>query len=162
MRKMPTTEKTTVLEDLRMVHPACYVVIGIWLLVWVTMFVPAILDKNPNAPFIPIVLVLPGLLFCLYILMVFWVNADSRRRRMNAVQWTLLGAFIPYGIGFIIYMLSRKPMPQPCPACGESTVPSHAFCTSCGEKLSPHCPYCKEPVETKWRACAHCGKMLVE
>jgi hypothetical protein len=160
MRNMPTSEKTTVGQDLRMVHPAVWFVIGGFLLIWVTLVVPKILHRSTNPAALPFLLTVPALAISLYILMIFWVNADSRRRRMNSLLWTLVGAFVPYGIGFIIYMLSRDPMPQPCPACAAATTMTHAFCPTCGQKLTPHCPSCGQPVESTWKVCAHCGKKL--
>ena len=101
-----------------MVHPAAWVLMGIWLMIWVALLVPAVLRKSPNPAFIPLVLTVPAVAFCFYIFMVFWVNADAKRRRMNSFQWTLIAALVPCGVGFIIYLVSRRPMPRPCSACG--------------------------------------------
>jgi len=160
MREIPISEKTTAREDFSMVHPAAWILMGIWLLVWVTVLIPAILRKSPNPAFVPLVLTVPAVAFCFYIFMVFWVNADSKRRHMNSLQWTILAALVPHGVGFIIYLISRQPVPKPCTACGAAAVKSYRFCPSCGERLGPYCPACGQPVEARWRACAHCGKML--
>ena len=160
MREMPVSEKTTAQEDLRMVHPAAWILMGIWLLIWVTLLIPAILRKSPNPAFVPLVLTVPAVAFCFYIFMVFWVNADAKRRCMNSFQWTLIAALVPYGVGFIIYLVSRLPMPKPCSACGTVEFTSYPFCPLCGGRRSPQCPACGKPVEDGWRACAHCGKML--
>ena len=160
MRNLPISQKTTAREDLRMVHPAAWILMGIFLLVWVTVLIPAILRKSPNPAFVPLVLTVPAVAWCFYIFMVFWVNADSKRRHMNSFQWTLIAALVPYGVGFIVYLASRQPVPKSCPACGATSVRSHPFYPSCGVRLCPQCPACGQPVEARWRACAHCGKML--
>ena len=51
------------------------------------------------------------------ILMIGYVNADSKRRGMNSLLWTLLVIFIPKALGFIAYFLLRKPLMMPCPKC---------------------------------------------
>jgi hypothetical protein len=157
---MPASEKTTLREDLRMVHPAAWILMGIWPLIWVTLLVPAILRKSPNPAFVPLVLTVPAVAFCFYIFMVFWVNADAKRRHMDSFQWTLIAALVPYGVGFIIYLVSRLPMPKPCSACGAVEFTTYPFCHSCGARRSRQCPACDKPVEAGWKACAHCGKML--
>ena len=160
MKKLPNSEKTTVLEELRMVHPAAWALIGLFLLLWVPVFIPVIMRKSPNPAFVPLVLTLPAVGWCLYIFMIFWVNADSKRRHMNSLQWTLISALVPFGVGFVVYLASRQPIPQPCPACGAAFVKPYPFCPSCGARRNPPCPACGQPVELQWRACAHCGRML--
>jgi hypothetical protein len=160
MREMPVSEKTTLREDLRMVHPAAWVLMAIWLLVWVILLIPAIMRKSPNADFVPLVLTVPAAVICLYIFMVFWVNADAKLRRMNSFQWTLIAALVPYGVGFIVYLASRLPIPKPCSACGSVEFASYPFCHSCGARRSQQCPVCGKPVEAGWKVCAHCGQML--
>ncbi len=50
--------------------------------------------------------------------MIGYVNADSKRRGMNSLLWTLLVIFVPKALGFIAYFLLRKPLLIPCPNCG--------------------------------------------
>ena len=134
--------------------------IALWLAAWPTLIVPAIVRKGANPAFVPLVLTVPAAVIALYIFMIFWVNADAARRGMNRLQWTLIAALVPYGIGFVIYLYSRQPVPRPCAGCGSETVAMHAFCTACGAALGKSCPGCRRRVEPSWKACAHCGRML--
>jgi hypothetical protein len=60
MRDVPASEKTTLREDLRMMHPAAWILMAIWLLTWVFLLIPAILRKSPNPAFVPLVLTVPA------------------------------------------------------------------------------------------------------
>jgi predicted amidophosphoribosyltransferase len=79
---------------------------------------------------------------------------------MNHVLWTLLGLFIPYAVGVILYFLLREPLPVPCPACAAPARKGYAFCASCGAAVRAACPQCRQPVEPGWRNCAGCGRPL--
>ena len=162
MKTVPKTETTTLGEDLRMVHPAAWVAIGLWLAAWPTIIVPLILLKAPNPAFVPLVVTVPALVIGLYIFMIFWVHADAARRRMNSLQWVFIAALVPYGIGFMIYLYSRQPVPQSCAACGSEIVTGHSFCHECGEPQVTVCPECRRRIEPLWRVCAHCGRKLQE
>ena len=160
MKNLPNSEKTTAREGWRIVHPAAWILIGIFLLLWVPLFVPAIMRKSPNPDFVPLVLTIPAVGWCFYIYMVFWVNSDSKRRHMNSLQWTLISALVPFGVGFVVYLACRQPVPKPCSSCGAAFAKSYPFCPSCGARRSPSCPACGQPVEATWRACGYCGKVL--
>jgi len=97
-----------------------------------------------------------------WVIMIGYVYADSRRRGMRHVMWTLLTIFIPYFIGAILYFVLRDPLLIPCPRCSVSCRTTFVFCPKCGTELSPSCPECKRAVELTWNRCAYCGKELVE
>ena len=101
-----------------------------------------------------------GLLLAAFVVLVGYVWADAKRRRMNHVLWTLLGIFIPNAIGIILYFILRSPMPVPCPSCATPAGKGQAFCSSCGTAVRRACPQCRQPVESGWTHCGHCGTAL--
>ena len=44
-----------------------------------------------------------------YIALIGYVNADSRRRGMRSLMWTLLAIFVPNALGIILYFVLRDP-----------------------------------------------------
>jgi len=103
-----------------------------------------------------------ALIFFAWVIMIGYVYADSRRRGMRHIMWTLLTVFIPYFIGAILYFVLRDPLLVPCPKCFGNCRSTFVFCPKCGAELSPSCPACKRAVEPSWNRCAYCGKELVE
>lgn len=104
--------------------------------------------------------VLPGIPLFLIVCLIGYVYADSKRRGMRYVMWTLLAALIPNAIGIILYFVLRDPLPVPCPRCGAQLRPGFAFCPKCGGPLSLACPQCRRAVEPGWSHCASCGAPL--
>ena len=98
-----------------------------------------------------------GLFMVLFILLVGYVWADAKRRRMNAVLWVLLAIFIPNLIGVILYFILRDPLPLPCPSCGTPAGKDQAFCAACGTAVRQACPECRQPLKAGWAHCGHCG-----
>ena len=98
-----------------------------------------------------------GLFMVLFILLVGYVWADAKRRRMNAVLWVLLAIFIPNLIGVILYFILRDPLPLPCPSCGTPAGKDQAFCAACGNAVRQACPECRQPLKAGWAHCGHCG-----
>jgi hypothetical protein len=94
------------------------------------------------------------------VLLVGYVFGDARRRGMDHVLWTLLAAFIPAGVGIILYFMLREPVPVPCPLCGTPATKGHAFCSACGVAVRTACPQCRQPVEPGWSHCTRCGTSL--
>ena len=103
--------------------------------------------------------VMGGILF-IYTLLIGYVNGDARRRGMRHVMWTLLGIFIPNGIGIILYFIMRDPLPRVCLKCGATVQSKGAFCPACGTAIGNVCPNCHRAVETGWSHCAGCGAEL--
>ena len=126
--------------------------------------VPTLMTHGPKAHLVLFPMFLAGLVggvsLALYVLLLGYVCGDARRRGMNPVLWTLLGLFIPYAVGVILYFLLREPLPVPCPACGAPARKGHAFCASCGAAVRAACPGCRQPVEPGWRNCPGCGRPL--
>jgi hypothetical protein len=75
-------------------------------------------------------------LIAIWILCLGYVYADSRRRAMPAILWTLLAALVPNLLGFLFYFALRRPLVSPCPRCGQPGETGR-FCSACGfDKLS--------------------------
>jgi hypothetical protein len=75
---------------------------------------------------------LAGVVIALWILCLGYVNADARRRAMPPILWTLIAAFIPNLLGFLLYFALRRPIALPCPQCGQATIAAQRFCPWCG------------------------------
>ena len=75
---------------------------------------------------------LAGVVIAIWILCLGYVNADARRRGMPPILWTLIVAFIPNLLGFLLYFALRRPIALPCPHCGQATTAGQRFCSWCG------------------------------
>lgn len=65
----------------------------------------------------------------------FYVYKDSKKRRMNSLLWTLIGALLNIP-GLIAYLIARKIyFNKKCPSCHADTPPKSKFCTACGVEL---------------------------
>jgi RNA polymerase subunit RPABC4/transcription elongation factor Spt4 len=167
MNTLTLEGKTTLKDELRFIPTAGWVVAGLFFLAWfvgfIVFFAPHAVHGKPGEPplwLFRLLMILPGLALTAIVLMVFYVNVDAGRRRMNRLLWTLLVIFIPNAIGFIIYFVLRQPIPRPCPQCHTLLRPDFTFCPSCGGVLAPLCPNCHRAVEHGWATCAFCGSKL--
>jgi hypothetical protein len=131
-----------------------------WQFITFKIFVPG----NPHPRPLPLVIfwsVMVGLFFAFYMLMIGYVNADSRRRGMSPTFWTLIMIFLlASGIGFIVYFLLRQPLVMSCPKCNEHVDEDFNFCPRCNYQLNPTCSACKHGVRPADTFCAHCGNAL--
>jgi len=91
-----------------------------------------------------------------YSMLVGFVYADAKRRRMRHVMWAWL-ALVPYFIGVILYFILRDPLPASCPQCGTDVPQAFAFCPGCGISVHPVCSQCGKPLQREWMNCPHCG-----
>jgi hypothetical protein len=73
-----------------------------------------------------------GVVIAIWILGLGYVYADARRRGMPPILWTLIAAFIPNLLGFLLYFALRRPIALPCPHCGQPTTAEQRFCSWCG------------------------------
>jgi RNA polymerase subunit RPABC4/transcription elongation factor Spt4 len=113
-------------------------------------------DIPPMAALIPIS-ILGGVVLGIVVLMVGYVNADSRRRGMNPLLWTLLVIVVPKALGFIAYFLLRKPLVMACPNCRMPVSSDFRFCPNCRYAVTPTCAHCGKAVQRDWMACPYCG-----
>ncbi len=133
-----------------------FVVVQIALLVLVPHYVDA-KEVPPRAALIAISLV-GGAFLAVIILMIGYVNVDSKRRGMNSLLWTLLVIFIPKALGFLAYFLLRKPLMTPCPNCSTAVGADFRYCPKCGYAVTPACPHCGRGIQRDYVVCPYCGK----
>ncbi len=95
-----------------------------------------------------------------FMLLIGYVNRDSKRRGMSPVLWTIVVIVIPNALGFILYFILRQPLRALCPQCGTAVQTGFNFCPRCSCKLSPSCPQCQRIVGTHDVYCPYCGTSL--
>jgi hypothetical protein len=83
---------------------------------------------------------LGGVVIGIWILGLGYVHADARRRGMPPILWTLIAAFIPNLLGFLLYFALRQPIALPCPQCGRAMRAEQRFCSWCGYQGSSTLP----------------------
>ena len=71
-----------------------------------------------------------------WVLCLGYVYADARRRAMPPILWTLVAAFIPNLLGFLLYFACRRPVALPCAHCGQPIAADQRFCSWCGSQAS--------------------------
>ena len=94
------------------------------------------------------------------ILLIGYVNRDSKRRGMNSGLWTFMVIMmLPAWVltGFLIYFIMRDPLPYHCTQCGAMVSARYAFCPSCRYNLRPTCWRCNHEVSDRDRYCPYCG-----
>src|SRR5271157_3767299 len=139
---------------------AVFVLIQVCLVWLLPQFPEARPVDLPPMPWWGIITVIGGLIVAIIILIVGYVNADSKRRGMNSLLWTLLVIFIPKALGFIAYFLLRKPLLLPCPKCGIALGDDFRYCPKCGYALTPSCSHCGRAVSSDYVCCPYCGKTV--
>jgi uncharacterized membrane protein YhdT/RNA polymerase subunit RPABC4/transcription elongation factor Spt4 len=96
-------------------------------------------------------------------MMLGYVYRDAKRRGMNPALWTLLVLILSpayLGIGLIIYLLVREPLPYTCPQCSSKVNARFNFCPNCKYNLHPACPACQREVSDTDKFCPYCAKEL--
>lgn len=101
-----------------------------------------------------------GIVIGIYLLLIGYVNADSKRRGMNRALWTVVVVLIPNAIGFILYFFLRQPIVGSCPACGASVQSGFNFCPKCNHKLVATCGVCQRALRPGDTFCPYCGAKL--
>ena len=115
----------------------------------------------PPMPALVAISLVGGAVLGIIVLMIGYVYADSNRRGMNALLWTLLVIFVPKALGFIAYFLLRKPLLIPCPNCGTEIGSDFRYCPKCGHALTPSCRHCGRSISGDYVCCPYCGKPVV-
>jgi hypothetical protein len=133
-----------------------FCIVQIALLVLVPRYVDA-KDVPPMPAMIAISLV-GGFFLAVVVLMIGYVNVDSKRRGMNSLLWTLLVIFIPKALGFLAYFLLRKPLLMPCPNCGTAVGTDFNYCPKCRYAVTPTCGNCGRSIQRDYVVCPYCGK----
>jgi hypothetical protein len=116
----------------------------------------------------------------LYLALVFWTFADSRRRIDDPllVLCATAASLFPF-IGTIVYLIVRPPEflddvrlrelemtaaearlanldYQLCPHCDYEVKSDYLRCPSCMRKLKERCYSCSKPIDPAWRICPFC------
>jgi RNA polymerase subunit RPABC4/transcription elongation factor Spt4 len=133
-----------------------FVLVQIGLLILVPHYVDA--KDVPPMPALICISLVGGAFLAVIILMIGYVNADSKRRGMNSLLWTLLVIFVPKALGFLAYFLLRKPLMTPCANCGTAVGLDFRYCPKCGYAVSPACPHCGRGIQRDYAVCPYCGK----
>lgn len=94
------------------------------------------------------------------LLLIGYINRDSKRRGMSPTLWTLIAIFIPNGLGGLLYFVLRQPLGSACPQCGCGVQAGFNFCPRCNHKLSPSCQQCQRLVGVNDVYCPYCGCSL--
>ena len=155
-----TNEKFNIREEIKVV-PAWAVALAVMVFVAMPVFLLGYAfphDKNP--PPLPLQIffcVFPGSLLGFFVLLIGYVNRDTKRREMNRALWTALVIFIPNGIGFILYFLLRHPRKWACPQCGALVGANFNFCPVCKFNLKLTCPVCKHEIRPGDHFCPTCA-----
>ena len=138
-----------------------FALVQICLLVLLPRYYHQVKDLPP-LPLMTVIAIVGGLFLALFILLIGYVNADTKRRGMNSLLWTLLVIFIPKAIGFLAYFLLRKPLlvagTPNCPKCGTGIGPDFRFCPKCGYSFAPACAHCGRSIQRDFVVCPYCGK----
>ena len=140
----------------RVIAVLVFVVMQICLLGLVPHFVHG--PDLPPMPALVAISLVGGFIVAVIVLMIGYVYADSKRRGMNALLWTLLVIFVPKALGFIAYFLLRKPLLIPCPNCGTEIGSDFRYCPKCGHALTPTCSHCGRSISGDYVCCPYCGK----
>jgi hypothetical protein len=152
-------------QELKVIPPAAWIIAllvygGIVALSW-QVIIPRDRELSPWPTLLKILFSFGmPLVLSILVLLIGYVYADSRRRGMRYVLWTLLAIFIPNAIGIILYFILRDPLPRSCPKCGALVPVRFPHCPACGTAVTQTCPECRRPVELEWFHCAHCGATL--
>jgi len=132
-----------------------FVLVQVCLLGLAPHYIP---NDLPPRPWLPFIAMVGGLFLGVIILLIGYVNADSKRRGMNSLLWTLLVIFVPKALGFLAYFLLRKPLLLPCPKCGTPVAADFVYCQKCGHSLRPFCCHCGRAITPDFICCPYCGK----
>jgi Double zinc ribbon len=116
----------------------------------------------------------------LYLALIFWTFADSRRRIDDPllVLCATAASLFPF-VGTIVYLIVRPPEflddvrlrelemtaaearlanldYQLCPHCDYEVKSDYLRCPSCMRKLKERCYSCSKPIDPAWRMCPYC------
>jgi RNA polymerase subunit RPABC4/transcription elongation factor Spt4 len=155
--------KSTFHSELAIIPPVARVIAGaVWVLFQIGLLgvLPRYAKDLPPTPVWVLITMFGGAILTIIVLMVGYVNADSKRRGMNSLLWTLLVIFVPKALGFIAYFLLRKPLLIPCPKCGTPVGADFRYCPKCGNAVTPLCSHCGRPIQYDSTFCPYCGKTV--
>ena len=87
-----------------------------------------------------------------------YVYRDAKKRKMDAVLWTIVAIIVPGLVGLIIYLIVRgNSVDVNCPVCDKEIADSYTLCPHCGAPLKPFCKNCSTVIDLSWKLCPQCG-----
>lgn len=153
--------KSTFREELAIIPTVARLIAGlafVLMQIALLILVPEYVKDRPPMPALVAASIVCGIVLVVIVLLIGYVNADSKRRGMNSLLWTLLVIFIPKALGFLAYFLLRKPLVIGCPNCGTAIGTDFRFCPKCGCALTPTCRQCGRSISRDYLCCPYCGK----
>ena len=160
--QLKNDSKSTLAREIQIVPGWAWGLAGIAFIAALWYFNIAI-ARHPHAPPIwvrPLFGLLAGLGGGAYLLLIGYVNRDSKRRGMSPVLWTLVAILVPNAMGILLYFVLRQPQRIMCPQCGHAVQTEFNFCPRCSYKLGPSCPQCQRVVGGNDDFCPYCGTSL--
>ena len=151
--------QTGLAAEVKIVPVWAWVLAGI-IFVAAQIFFNVTLARHADAPPAwarPLLGLLTGIVGGCYLLLIGYINRDSKRRGMSPLLWTIMAAFIPNALGIILYFLLRQPVRSVCPQCGNALQAGFNFCPRCSYRLSPSCPQCQRVISVNDVYCPYCG-----
>ncbi|GEM_PF-3641369 len=97
------------------------------------------------------------MLLDLWIIALYYISEDSKRRNMSPTLWVIACIIVPYLLGFLLYFLVRRPLPLTCPNCRKIIPNGSKFCPECGFNITKNCPKCEASIPEKANYCPQCG-----
>lgn len=159
--RIRSEKQSALAREIKIVPAWAWVLAGIAFIAAQWYFNIAIVRHHPPAAWArPLLGILAGVGGGAYLLIIGYVNRDSKRRRMSPVLWTLVAVVIPNGMGILLYFVLRQPLTGACPQCGSPVETDFKFCPRCSHKLGPNCPQCQRSVQVDDRYCPYCGTAL--
>jgi len=156
---------TRFMDEVHIISPWAYAVASLGFVAAGGAVVYSTLTNKVHSHFYTLPVLVPlaiaaGTAIACYILLIGYINADSGRRGMSRLAWTLMAIFIPNALGIVLYFVLRKPRTPNCPQCGTPVEPGFAFCPRCRYSLNPACPQCQRSVHPGDKFCPYCGRDL--
>ncbi len=100
------------------------------------------------------------MLLDVWIIALYYVSEDSKRRNMTPTLWVLICLLVPYFLGFLLYFLVRRPLPLTCPNCRKIVPNGSKFCPECGFNITKTCPKCGASTPQEANFCPQCGSPM--
>lgn len=150
-------------RELRIVPLWAWILAGICFLAAQIVFNVVLPHHHPGGPPAwarPLLGLLAGIGGACYLLIIGYINRDSKRRGMSPALWTIVAILIPNALGILLYFVLRQPLHSACPKCGHSVQSGFAFCPQCSHKLGLNCPQCQRMVSSDDVFCPYCGVSL--
>ena len=149
-------------DEIRIISPWVFFIAALAFLAGVVgLVIVAGKDNHPPPLAVRWVMgVAAGAVLSCYIVLIGYVNRDAGRRSMSRLFWTLVAAFVPNGLGIVLYFVLRKPQAAKCPKCDAEVDAGFSYCPRCRYRLQPVCPHCQRSVSPEDKFCPYCGAVL--